>query len=184
MHDIQVTVAASPDVVAHWGWFLAFGIVLLALGILAIWRSVAATVVSMVFFGWLLVIASVVEIVSAIMMGAWSYFFPHLLAAILFGVAGIFLIRKPVIGAEVATVFMAMFFLVGGLFEVISVMSLMPPDWGWHVLSGVVWIVLGLLILANWPVAGLWAIGFYVGLSLFFAGVAWTALAVDVHRLA
>jgi uncharacterized membrane protein HdeD (DUF308 family) len=118
------------------------------------------------------------------MAGGWSYFFPHLLAAILFGVAGVFLIRKPVIGAEVATVFMAMFFLVGGLFEVISVISLTPPDWGWHVLSGVVSIVLGVLILANWPVAGLWVIGMYVGVSLFFAGVAWTAIALDLRRMA
>jgi uncharacterized membrane protein HdeD (DUF308 family) len=181
---LQTAIAASPDVVNHWGLFLAFGILLLLLGLLAVWRSLAATVASMVFFGSILLIASIIEIVQAIMVGSWSYFFPHLLSAILFGVAGLFLLRKPVAGAEVVTVFMAFFFLVGGLFEIISVLSSMPPGWGWDVLSGVVSIVLGLLILANWPVAGLHIIGLYVGISLIFAGWAWSAIALGLRRMA
>jgi hypothetical protein len=42
-------VQASPEIVHHWGWFLAFGIGLLALGIAAVLPSVTATIVSMVF---------------------------------------------------------------------------------------------------------------------------------------
>jgi uncharacterized membrane protein HdeD (DUF308 family) len=183
MYALQVAIAASPGIIHHWGWFLAFGIALLFLGIVAIGRSVAATVASMIFFGWLLWIAAIVEIISAITVGGgWSYFFPHLLAAILFAVVGLFLIRKPVISGEVLTMFMAIFFLVGGLFEVISLLATMPPDWGWQVFSGVVSIVLGVLILANWPSTGLWVIGLFVGIRLFFDGVAWIALALDLHR--
>jgi uncharacterized membrane protein HdeD (DUF308 family) len=40
-------VQASPEIVQHWGWFLVFGIGLLALGIAAVTRSVTATIVSM-----------------------------------------------------------------------------------------------------------------------------------------
>src|SRR5208282_3243073 len=58
--DVMV-IRATPEMIHHWGWFLAFGIVLLLLGIAAVVRSVAATVASMVFFGWLLVFASVVQ---------------------------------------------------------------------------------------------------------------------------
>jgi uncharacterized membrane protein HdeD (DUF308 family) len=50
-------VRVTPEMVQHWRWFLAFGIVLLVLGIAAIARSVASTVVSMVFFGWVLLFA-------------------------------------------------------------------------------------------------------------------------------
>jgi hypothetical protein len=46
------------EIVNNWGWFLAFGIALVLLGVLAIVRSVAATVVSMLFFGWLLLFAA------------------------------------------------------------------------------------------------------------------------------
>ena len=58
-------VRVTPEMIQHWGWFLAFGIVLLVLGIVAIVRSVASTVVSMVFFGWLLIFASAIEFVDA-----------------------------------------------------------------------------------------------------------------------
>ena len=46
------------EIIHNWGCFLAFGVGLVLLGILAIVRSVAATVVSMLFFGWLLLIAA------------------------------------------------------------------------------------------------------------------------------
>jgi uncharacterized membrane protein HdeD (DUF308 family) len=65
-------IKATPEMIQHWGWFLAFGIVLLLLGIVASVRSVASTVVSMVFFGWLLVFASLIEFVDAFMVGKWA----------------------------------------------------------------------------------------------------------------
>jgi len=55
--------------IQYWGWFLAFGIALLQLGIIAVVRSVTATIVSMVFFGWLLLFASGIEIAQAVMVG-------------------------------------------------------------------------------------------------------------------
>jgi len=83
-------------------------------------RSVTATVVSMLFFGWLLVLASAIEIAQAVMVGHWAGFFQHLLAAVLFGITGLLIVMRPLISAEVATIFMAMFFLVGGLFQLIG----------------------------------------------------------------
>jgi len=53
LNDVLI-VQVTPEMIHHWGWFLAFGIVLLLLGIAAIVRSVIATVASMLFFGWLL----------------------------------------------------------------------------------------------------------------------------------
>jgi uncharacterized membrane protein HdeD (DUF308 family) len=51
-------VQVPHELAQHWGWFLAFGIGLLVLGVLAIARSVTATVATMLFFGWLLVLLS------------------------------------------------------------------------------------------------------------------------------
>jgi uncharacterized membrane protein HdeD (DUF308 family) len=63
MTEIQALDVRIPaEIIHNWGWFLVFGIGLALLGILAIVRSVAATVVSMLFFGWLLVIAAGIEI--------------------------------------------------------------------------------------------------------------------------
>jgi len=45
-------VRIPAEIIHNWGWFLAFGVGLVLLGILAIVRAVAATVVSILFFGW------------------------------------------------------------------------------------------------------------------------------------
>src|SRR5208282_1887700 len=131
MGDIQTLAVQIPhELVQYWGWFLAFGIGLLLLGVAAVGRAVTATIVSMLFFGWLLVLGAGIEIAQAVMVGHWVGFFHHLLAAILFGVTGIIMITRPVISAEVLTVFMAMVFLIGGLFQLISSVAIAMPGWG------------------------------------------------------
>jgi uncharacterized membrane protein HdeD (DUF308 family) len=44
-------------------------------------------------------------------------------------------------------------------------------------------LVLGILVLAQWPVSGLWVIGLFVGIELIFYGGAWIALALGLHSL-
>jgi uncharacterized membrane protein HdeD (DUF308 family) len=179
MGDIQIQI--PHELVQYWGWFLAFGTVLLVLGIAAVVRSVTATVVTMAFFGWLLLIACGIEIVQAIMVGHWAGFFYHLLAAILFGIVGLLLVTRPVISAEVATVFMAMFFLIHGLFLLVVSLVFAAPDWGWQAADGIITAVLGVLVLAQWPASGLWVIGLFIGIDLFFYGGAWIALSLALR---
>ena len=177
--DIQV----PHEIVQYWGWFRAFGVGLLLLGVIAIARSVTATIVSMLFFGWLLVLACGIEIAQAVMVGHWAGFFHHLLAAILFGVVGVLMLVTPVISAEAATLFMSTFFLIGGLYQFVYALWTHLPGWGWHAVNGVVSSVLGFLLLAQWPVSGLYAIGLFVGIDLIFYGAAWIALALDLHKM-
>ncbi|MFY9893268.1 MAG: DUF308 domain-containing protein [Xanthobacteraceae bacterium] len=182
--DIQTLEVQIPrEIIQYWGWFLAFGIGVLALGIAAVVRAVTATVASMLFFGWLLVLASGIEIAQAVMVGHWAGFFQHLLAAILFGITGLLIVMRPVISAEVATVFMAMFFLIGGLFQLIGSVAIASPGWGWQAADGVITFVLGLLVLAQWPASGLWVIGLFVGIDLIFYGCAWIALALGLRAM-
>jgi uncharacterized membrane protein HdeD (DUF308 family) len=136
--------------------------VLLLLGIAAIARSVTATVVSMLFFGWVLLFAGVVQFVEAFMVGKWAGFFLHIMLAILFGLAGIVLLVRPVISAEAATLLMSAFFLVGGLYELISALWTHLPGWGWQATNGAIASIMGVLVLAQWPVSGLWVIGLFV----------------------
>jgi uncharacterized membrane protein HdeD (DUF308 family) len=176
-------IKASPEMIHNWGWFLAFGIVLLSLGIAAIVRSVSATVASMVFFGWLLLFSSIIEFADAFLVGKWAGFFLHLLIAILFGVAGVIMLSKPVISAEAVTYLMAMFFLIAGIYQLVASMWTHLPGWGWQALNGIIASVMGGLVLAEWPVSGLWVIGLFVGIDLVFAGWSWVALALDLHKM-
>jgi uncharacterized membrane protein HdeD (DUF308 family) len=176
-------VQIPPEMIHNWGWFLVLGIGLAVLGTAAIVRSVKATVVSMSFIGWLLVIAASIEVAQAFLVGQWPGFFLHLLAAVLFGVTGVLFVTRPVISAEVVTLFMAMFFLMSGLFQLVSSLVIHVPGWGWHALSGIITCVLGGLVLGQWPVSGLWTIGLFVGIDLVFYGWAWIALALALHKM-
>ena len=182
MSDVLI-IQVTPEMIHHWGWFLAFGIVLMLLGIAAIVRSVTATVASMYFFGWLLVLASIFEFVSAFMVGNWAGFFVHLLIAILFGIVGVMMLMKPVISAEALTLMMSVFFLIAGLYQLIASLWAHLPGWGWGALSGVVTTVLGILVLAGWPATGFWAIGLFVGIALVFSGWAWVVLASGLRKM-
>ena len=45
--------------------------------------------------------------------------------------------------------------------------------WIWVALSGAITILLGIVILAHWPVSGLFALGIFLGIDLVVAGVGW-----------
>ncbi len=179
----EVIIGVTPEMVHNWGWFLAFGIVLLLLGIAAVARSVSATVVSMVFFGWVLVFAGIIQFVDAFMVGRWAGFFLHLLLAILYGVVGILMLIKPVISAEAATFVMSLFFILGGLYQFIASVWTHVPGWGWQAFDGAIATIMGFLVLVQWPVSGLWVIGLFVGIDLILYGWAWIALALDLHKM-
>jgi uncharacterized membrane protein HdeD (DUF308 family) len=182
MNQVNVLAIDVPsDLGRSWGWFLTLGIGLCALGVLGIVYSITATVASMYFYGGVLVAAAAIECVNAIMVGKWSGFFLHLLGALLFGVTGFLLLKYPVTSAESITALMAAYFIVGGTFEVIAPLVMSLPDTGWHVLNGAISILLGILVLAQWPISGLWAIGTFGGIDLLFRGLTWTAFAFDLR---
>lgn len=183
MFDSLTVVQATPEMIHGWGWLLAFGIVLAVLGVAAVIRSFSATVASMMFFGWMMLFAGSVEFVNAFMVGHWAGFFLHLLAAILLVVTGLLLLIRPLISAEVVTLVMSMFFLIGGLYQFIASIWTHVPGWGWQAFSGVISSLMGILLLAQWPLSGLWAIGLFIGIDLFLAGGAWIALALNLRKL-
>jgi uncharacterized membrane protein HdeD (DUF308 family) len=75
---------------------------------------------------------------------------------------------------------MAAFFMIGGLFELVGAPLAHLPAWGWNMFDGAISFVLGLLILAQWPVSGLWVVGLFVGIRIIFFGIAWIALALSL----
>ena len=79
------------------GWFMALGILLIVAGSLAIIYDVAATILSVLFFGWLLIIAGAVEAVQAFWQPRWGGLFLHLVVGILALVVGFDLVSSPAI---------------------------------------------------------------------------------------
>ena len=117
-------------------------------------------------------------------MSAVGRVFHHSLAAILFGLVGVLLVTLPVISAEVATVVMAMFFLTGGLFQLIASFAVGVARAGvgrqWTESSRLAW---AQWFLRNGPASGILVIGLFIGIDLIFYSVAWIALALGLRAM-
>jgi uncharacterized membrane protein HdeD (DUF308 family) len=166
-----------------WGWFVALGIALIALGVICIMGAMTATLATVLALGWLLVIAAVVALVQAFRAYDWSGFFLYFLSALLRGVAGYVLIRYPDSGEVSITILLAAFFIVGGIFRTVGAVSMRFPSWGWTAFSGIVSLVLGFMLIYQLPTASVWFIGFLVGVDFIFDGVALITLGTAVKRV-
>jgi uncharacterized membrane protein HdeD (DUF308 family) len=130
-------------------------------------------------FGWVLVFAGVTLGILSFTTGEWSGFLLSMAAGILSAITGVMLLRAPLSGATVLTLVVAAFLLASGVFRTFSSLAMQFPNWGWALASGIVSIVLGGLLLANWPTVSLWFLGFYLGIDLIAHGFAWSMFALS-----
>lgn len=160
------------EVRRNWGWFLGLGVLLTVFGVVAIGAAAAMTIVSMIFFGWLLIFAGALEAVHSFWRKAWGGFFVDLLAGLLYLVIGVLLVANPAASAVTLTLLLALVLIFGGVFRIAIALAVRYPNWSWLMIHGVVNLLLGILIMAQWPVSGLWVIGLFIGIDLLFNGVA------------
>jgi uncharacterized membrane protein HdeD (DUF308 family) len=166
----------------NWGWFLALGIVQIVTGMFAVGYAFTATFASVVALGILLLIAAGAQTAAAIWARDWSGFFLFLLIGVLYAVAGCVTLMHPLLAAESLTLMLAAAFLVGGTYRIVAASVERFPSWGWVVFNGVITLVLGIAILRQWPGAGLWVLGMFVGIDLIVNGVTWSVLSVSVRN--
>lgn len=167
----------------NWGWLLALGILLIILGVIALWDSVSFTVVSMIFFGWVLLFAGIIEAVQAFRYRRSGHLFWHALNAVLSIVVGIMLLRHPLAGAVVMTLLLAAYFTVAGIFRIVMALAVRTRAWGWRLADGIITLILGILVWTQWPVSGLWVIGLFIGIDLIFMGWSEVMLALSARAL-
>jgi uncharacterized membrane protein HdeD (DUF308 family) len=81
------------------------------------------------------------------------------------------LVARPGMGLATLTLLLGCYLLVDGIAHALLAFHVRPAKgWGWMLVSALVGVVLGFLLLKEWPLSGLWAIGTLVGINLLFAG--------------
>jgi uncharacterized membrane protein HdeD (DUF308 family) len=164
-----------------WAFLLAMGILMMVLGAVAISSSFIATLATVLVFGILLLIGAILQVVTALWGRSWKGFFLHLLAGVLYLIAGGFMIQNPLEAAVGLTFLVAICLVVGGALRVVLSVMERFDGWGWALLNGVVSILLGAAIWSQWPLSGLQFIGLYVGIEMLLSGVSWVMLALAVR---
>lgn len=162
------------------GWFLVLGIILVALGIAALGDTIVATIVSIAFLGWVLIVSAIFQAVHWL-RGREGRHFLVLLGVVLDFVVGLMLLSNPAVGALAITLMLAVFFLVGGLMRVFGALSWEAPHRVWAFVDGVISVLLGILLWVHWPSSALWFVGFAIGVELIFRGWTWIMLALSLR---
>jgi len=166
-----------------WGWFVALGVSFIALGAVCMANDMAATTVSVLTLGWLLLIGAALALVQSFRTLEWSGFFLYFLTALLRGVAGYLLIRYTSSGQVGVTMVLASLFLVGGMFRIMGASAFRFPNWGWTAASGILSVALGVMLFYQLPESSLWFIGFAIGVDFIFDGAALIALGLAVRQV-
>jgi uncharacterized membrane protein HdeD (DUF308 family) len=179
----SVPLVGLEELRGRWGWYLVLGILLIVLGTTALGSSVLMTLATMVFVGWLMIGGGAVEAVQAFACKGWSGFFLDLLTGILYVVVGFMIVANPGATAVALTLLIAMFLITGGIFRIVVAVAVRFPNWIWLVVHGIVNLLLGIAIWRQWPLAGLWVIGLFVGIDMIFNGWSLVMLALAAKKL-
>ena len=173
----------SDHLKRSWAWFLALGVVLIVLGIVALGFSILATLASVIVFGWLMIVSGVLQAGHACWRRKWRGVLLDLFAGILSLVVGFMLVANPLAGATTLTLLIAMFLLIGGISRIVASITGQFHHRGWMFLNGAINVLLGVTIWRQWPISGLWVIGLFVGIDMLFNGWSLVMLGFAARRL-
>lgn len=168
---------------SRWGLFVALGIGLILLGLLALGNILVATVASVFFVGIVMMLGGIAQIAHAFQVQSWSGFFVWLLSGVVYTVAGYVAFAYPFLAATVLTFLFAVSLLIAGVFRVVGAFQSRPASgWGWILASGILTSLVGFLIILGWPINTLWLLGLVLGLDLVFQGIAAVGFGLTVKR--
>jgi len=165
-----------------WKWLFGMGLLLVVLGMIAIVASVFVTLATMVFVGILMLIGGLLQTVHAISIRGWSGFYLDLMAGILSTVVGFVIVSHPGATAVALTLMIALLLIMSGLFRILTGISVSYQNRIWLLLHGVVNLLLAYIILADWPLSGLWVIGLFIGIDMVFNGWSLIMLGLVVRK--
>src|SRR5436305_4667713 len=163
---------------------MIWGILMLICGFLAIGIPLASGIGVAIVIGWLLLISGVWHLLfgfrSASGIGGFLW---QLLLAIVYGAAGLMILLYPLAGLAWLTLVLATFLLIEAALEFVLYFNIRRRvNAGWVLLDGIITLLLGILIWAQWPFSSAWAFGTLVGVSWIFSGMSRVMLSSAVSR--
>jgi uncharacterized membrane protein HdeD (DUF308 family) len=173
--------ALDPEVRAGlqrtWKTLMAIGVVAIVIGCIAILVPAVASVGTAIFIGWILVIAGAFLVAGAFAAQTVGSVVLRLLWAFLTVIVGLWLIIEPHNGTLTLTLVLGLYFLFMGITRIaVAFAARGQRGAGLVGLSGIAGLLIGVLVLVEFPSSADWAIGLLVGIDLIFAG--WTLVSV------
>ncbi|MBX9944387.1 MAG: HdeD family acid-resistance protein [Reyranella sp.] len=169
-----------------WRWVVALGVVFLAAGVIALGSVVAATASAVIIVGVMMLMGGAMEIFAAFNVKDWGKFLFWLLLGALYVAAGVIAIMNPFAAATILTLMLGIALVIGGVLRLFLAFQMKQAgaSWGWVALSGVITLLLGGMIIAQWPASSFFVLGIFLGIDLIFIGSAWITMGLALRKRA
>lgn len=164
--------ASTADERINRNRFTTFGVIAIILGMLAMLAPGLAGLSVALLLGIIVLAAGIVRIFWAFQAGTFGKGLVGFVIGGLTLLCGILLIANPLFASGMLTILLAIYFICDGIFEIVAAIQCKPMEgWGWLLFGGIVSVLLGLMIWAQYPLAGAWAMGILIGIKLFMVGL-------------
>ena len=168
----------------HASWLMAFGVVLILLGILALASVLNATLATVFYVGLMMLIGGLAEIFIAFQARSWSRFAFWMAMGLFSAFAGLLTFSNPNLAAGILTLMLGISLIVSGILRIYLSFHLQARSpWGVMSISGALTMLVGLMILSQWPTSSLYALGLFLGIDLIFVGVSWVNVGWTLRRM-
>lgn len=167
----------------NWVFLLCLGTLFVILGLIGLSMAIGLTIASMFFLGVIILIAGTSQIIDAFQSRPWKGTLLHTGIAVLYLFAGFLVIKNPLLASTLFTLFLGMVFVFIGITRA-SLFFILKTSHGriWSLLGGGISLLLGILILAQWPYSGLWIIGIFIAIELIINGWFYIFWAISIRR--
>lgn len=163
---------------------MLMGFILLILGCLLLASPMAAGEVVIMAIAAVLFLTGLAQIIQSFRSpGAADRVLTALLGLVV-ACLGLLVWRNPEIGSGFLMMLLMLFFVVNGLWKITTAWRFRGASgWVWLLLSGLLSLVFSYLLWSQWPVAGAWVIGVFIGIDLSLTGLSMIILAVTARRI-
>ena len=166
MNEVSSAVKSSGTTVA------ILGVIAIIMGILCMLMPGLTGLSIVLFIGIFVLVAGIVRIIWAFQAESAGRRLPMFALGGLTVLCGILLVANPMFGAGVLTILLGIYFVLDGIIEIAAWSQMRPMHGsGWLLFSGIVSLVLGVIIWAQFPLSGPWAVGILLGINLFMTGL-------------
>jgi uncharacterized membrane protein HdeD (DUF308 family) len=155
----------------HWGLLIAFGVITLAIGVMALVWPGATLLIIAVLFAIQLLVAGVVYVVRSFSehetSGGWRVL--HGLVGALSFLVGLLLLREPLQTLAIIALLIGAWWVVSGVLMTVSAFTGSTANRAWALVSGVISVIAGFIVLLQ-PAISLTVLVVVLGIVLIVQG--------------
>ena len=167
----------------YWFLWLVVGLLSVVAGLVALANPFAATLTAELLTGYSFIAIGVLMLLSAFQSQGWGARIWTIVLGLLFTVAGVNLIAKPLEGILTLTAITAAMLIAIGIFRLVLAFSPVASGVRWIVaIAGVISLALGIMISANFPESSVVILGVFLAIELLSNGISLIVLALDQRK--